>query len=43
MDIFEILRRYFGYNSFREKQEDIIRNVMAGNDSLVLMPTGYSD
>ena len=40
MDIFEILRRYFGYNSFREKQEDIIRNVMAGNDSLVLMPTG---
>ena len=39
MDIFEILRRYFGYNSFREKQEDIIRNVMAGNDSLVLMPT----
>ena len=40
MDIFEILRRYFGYNSFREKQEDIIRNVMAGNDSLLLMPTG---
>lgn len=40
MDIFEILRRYFGYNSFRDKQEDIIRNVMAGNDSLVLMPTG---
>lgn len=40
MDIFEILRRYFGYNSFREKQEDIIRNVTAGNDSLVLMPTG---
>ena len=40
MDIFEILRRYFGYNSFREKQEDIIRNVLAGNDSLVLMPTG---
>lgn len=40
MDIFEILRRFFGYNSFRDKQEDIIRNVMAGNDSLVLMPTG---
>ena len=40
MDIFEALKRYFGYDSFRENQEDIIRHVVAGNDALVLMPTG---
>ncbi len=40
MDIFEALKRYFGYDSFRENQEEIIRHVLAGNDALVLMPTG---
>ena len=40
MDIFEALRRYFGYNSFRENQEEIIRHILQGNDALVLMPTG---
>lgn len=40
MDIFETLRRYFGYNSFRENQEEIIRHILQGNDALVLMPTG---
>ena len=40
MDIFEALKRYFGYDSFRENQQEIITHVLAGNDALVLMPTG---
>ena len=40
MDILSVLRQYFGYNSFRENQEEIIRHVISGNDALVLMPTG---
>jgi ATP-dependent DNA helicase RecQ len=40
MDILEALKRYFGYDSFRQNQEEIIRYVTSGNDALVLMPTG---
>lgn len=36
----EILRRYWGYDSFREKQPEIIRSVLDGNDTLGLLPTG---
>lgn len=34
------LKENFGYQEFREGQEAVIRNVIAGNDTLVIMPTG---
>ena len=34
------LKEYFGFNSFKGNQEAVIRNVLAGNDTFVLMPTG---
>lgn len=34
------LKRYFGFDKFKGDQEEIIRNVLAGNDTFVLMPTG---
>ncbi len=43
MDMYNIqqtLQRNFGYNSFRHNQEEIINNVLAQKDSIVLMPTG---
>jgi ATP-dependent DNA helicase RecQ len=36
----EILRRVFGYDSFRPGQGEIVEHVAAGGDALVLMPTG---
>ncbi len=36
----DILKQYWNYDSFREKQEEIINNVMLGNDSFALLPTG---
>ncbi len=35
-----VLRRVFGYESFRGQQQEIIDHVAAGGDALVLMPTG---
>ena len=34
------LKRYFGFDTFKGDQEAIIRNVLSGNDTFVLMPTG---
>ncbi len=36
----EYLKKYFGFNNFKGNQEPIIRNVLVGNDTFVLMPTG---
>jgi len=36
----EILKQYWGFTSFRPVQEDIIRAVMSGEDTLALLPTG---
>jgi ATP-dependent DNA helicase RecQ len=34
------LKRYWGYESFRPKQEEIVRGLTAGRDVCVVMPTG---
>ena len=36
----EVLRRYWGYDSFRPLQEDIVRSVLDGHDTIGLLPTG---
>ena len=40
MSIHEILKKTFGYNSFRGEQEKVINTVISGSDALVIMPTG---
>ncbi|WP_433873216.1 DNA helicase RecQ [Saccharopolyspora sp. CA-218241] len=36
----DVLRRVFGYESFRDTQQEIVEQVVGGGDALVLMPTG---
>ena len=38
--LYDKLKEYFGFSSFKGNQEAVIRNVLAGNDTFVLMPTG---
>jgi ATP-dependent DNA helicase RecQ len=38
--IHSILKEYWGYHTFRAMQEDIINSVLAGKDTLAILPTG---
>lgn len=38
--LYESLKRHFGFSQFKGNQEEVIRNVLEGNDTFVLMPTG---
>ena len=40
LNLTEALKKYFGFDKFKGDQEAIIRNVLAGKDTFVLMPTG---
>jgi len=40
MDLLGPLRRYWGYSTFRPLQEKIVRSLLAGRDTCVVMPTG---
>lgn len=40
INLHEPLKRYFGFDAFRDNQEAIIRQLLAGHDVFVLMPTG---
>ena len=40
IDLTEKLKHYFGFDTFKGDQEAIIQNLLAGNDTFVLMPTG---
>jgi ATP-dependent DNA helicase RecQ len=39
-DLKEALRNYFGFDSFKGEQEEIVQNLLNGNDTFVIMPTG---
>ncbi|MBO6244771.1 MAG: DEAD/DEAH box helicase [Anaerovibrio sp.] len=40
VDAKEILKRYFGYESYKQGQEEIIESILAGKDVLAVMATG---
>ena len=40
VNLLETLKKHFGFDKFKGDQESIIRNVLDGNDTFVLMPTG---
>ena len=39
-DLHKALHTYFGFDSFKDRQEDIVQSILGGRDTLVIMPTG---
>lgn len=39
-EVFEVLNKYYGYNTFRKGQYEIISNILRGRDSFCILPTG---
>src|SRR5438045_7686859 len=39
-DLLRALQQYWGYSSFRPLQEQIVRSLLGGHDTCVVMPTG---
>ena len=40
LNLTDTLKKYFGFDTFKGEQEQIIRNLLDGNDTFVLLPTG---
>ena len=40
LNLTDTLKKYFGFDTFKGEQEQIIRNLLGGNDTFVLLPTG---
>tara|TARA_B100001146_G_scaffold225141_1_gene246901 strand:+ start:15304 stop:17502 length:2199 start_codon:yes stop_codon:yes gene_type:complete len=40
VDIYKSLKHYFGFSSFKGLQEDVIKSILSGHDTFVIMPTG---
>ena len=39
-EVFKVLNKYYGYNTFRKGQYEIISNILRGRDSFCILPTG---
>ncbi|MCF6168411.1 DNA helicase RecQ [Lutibacter sp.] len=40
IDLHDALKKYFGFNKFKGLQEEVIKSILKGNDTFVIMPTG---
>src|SRR5690554_150765 len=39
-DLYAALKKYFGFNQFKGLQEEVVKSILAGNNTFVVMPTG---